>query len=234
MKSLYLLVNFFTVLIPFLFSFHPRLKFNKEFKYFFTSNLIVAIAFIIWDVFFTRLGVWGFNPDYILGMYVVNLPIEEVLFFICIPFACVFTYHCLNLFFKPTWKAQTESIIIITLSALLLVAGISFLHKLYTSYTFIGLSILLLVFKFALKVTWLPKLLSIYPILLIPFFMVNGILTGSWIDNPVVWYNDDENLGIRLLTIPIEDVFYGFEMILLNVFFYEHLKSKRAKTLHVQ
>lgn len=230
MKSLYLLVNLFTVIVPFLFSFHPRLKFNKEFKPFFLANFIVAVIFIAWDILFTRIGVWGFNNDYLLGIYVSNLPVEEILFFICIPFACVFTYHCLNIFFKPHWSLQTESAIILTLCVILLATGFYFHEKLYTSYTFIGLSVLLLLFKYILKAEWLVKLMSIYPVLLIPFFIVNGILTGSWIEEPVVWYNDNENLGIRLLTIPLEDVFYGFELILLNVFFYEYLK-KNGRTI---
>ena len=69
-------------------------------------------------------------------------------------------------------------------------------------------------------------MISIYPVLLIPFFFVNGILTGSGLQEPVVWYNNAENSGIRLFTIPVEDVFYGFELILLNIFLYEYFKSK--------
>ena len=113
---------------------------------------------------------------------------------------------------------------VIMLSAILLLSGLYFYGRLYTSVTFISLALLLLILKFALKAEFLPKLLRIYPILLIPFFIVNGILTGTGIESPVVWYNNDENLGIRLLTIPVEDVFYGFELILLNVFLYEKLK----------
>ena len=54
--------------------------------------------------------------------------------------------------------------------------------------------------------------------MLIPFFIVNGILTGSFIENEVVWYNNTENLNIRLFTIPIEDSVYAFTLILLCLF----------------
>lgn len=226
MKSLYLLINLFTVIVPVIFSFHPKLQFYKHWKAFFLSSIIVALAFILWDIQFTKLGVWGFNPNYVTGIFLDNLPIEEVLFFICIPFSCVFTYHCLNIFYQYKWKPQTETFFIIILSILLFAIGIINYDKLYTFYTFVSIAILLILLKFAIKITWLPKLLSIYPILLIPFFIVNGILTGTGIEQPVVWYNNVENLGIRLLTIPIEDIFYGFELILLNVFLYQFMIQK--------
>ena len=54
-------------------------------------------------------------------------------------------------------------------------------------------------------------------ILLIPFFIVNGILTGSFIAEEVVWYNNSENLNIRIFTVPIEDIVYAFSLILSNL-----------------
>jgi lycopene cyclase domain-containing protein len=229
MKWLYAQIIFFSILVPFIFSFHPKLKFNKNFGAFFPANILAAIVFIVWDVFFTRLAVWGFNPKYVTGNYLFNLPLEEISFFICIPFACVFVYHCLNQFYIIEWKPKTEKIFIDSISLLLFSTGIYFYNRLYTSSTFISLSILLIALKYVVKVKWLPKLITIYPVLLIPFCIVNGILTGSGLQEPVVWYNNTENLGIRLLTIPVEDIFYGFELILLNVFFYEYFKSKFSK-----
>jgi lycopene cyclase domain-containing protein len=65
--------------------------------------------------------------------------------------------------------------------------------------------------------------------MLIPFFIVNGVLTGSWIDNQVVWYNDAENLGIRMGTIPVEDSIYAYSMILMNLYYFEYLCSRFKK-----
>ncbi|MEI6816390.1 MAG: lycopene cyclase domain-containing protein [Bacteroidota bacterium] len=226
MNSLYLLIDFFTILVPFLFSFHPKLRFYKHWKAFFISNVLVAIIFLLWDSIFVKLGVWGFNKDYILGINIINLPIEEVLFFICIPFSCVFTFHCLNIFFSFHWRSKTESIFVAALCLLLLMISIIHHDRYYTVSTFASLALVLFLLKFILKVNLLAKLFSIYPILLIPFFIVNGILTGTGISSPVVWYNDHENIGIRMLTIPIEDIFYGFELILLNISLYEYLKTK--------
>lgn len=228
MKSLYFLILFGTVIVPFLFSFHPKLRFDKTFKSFFSANALVALIFILWDIRFTQLGVWGFNSKYVSGIFIVNLPIEEVLFFVCIPFSCLFTYHCLTKFYTFSWNPKTENLVIIGAAVFLFAIGLFYYQHAYTAVTFLSLSVLLILLRFVAKVNWIGKLLSIYPVLLIPFFIVNGILTGMMLEQPVVWYNDAENLGIRLFTIPIEDVFYGFELILLNLFVYDWLLGLRA------
>ena len=70
------------------------------------------------------------------------------------------------------------------------------------------------------------SLLDLSTYSLIPFFIVNGVLTGSWIENQVVWYNNAENLGIRMGTIPVEDSIYAYSMILMSLFFFELLSSR--------
>lgn len=226
MRFTYLLVDLLTVIVPFVFSFHPKIKFYKEWRAFIPANLLVLLIFILWDIIFTSLGVWGFNSKYILGIYLFNLPVEEILFFICIPYACVFTYYCLTRFYKFSFTKKFEDIFIPVFSLILLVSGIYFFSRKYTSSVFISLSFILLLLKYFYKPDWLSKLFVIYLFLLIPFFIVNGILTGTGLEQPVVWYNDNENLGVRLLTIPIEDIFYGFELILFNIFFYHLFKSR--------
>ena len=57
---------------------------------------------------------------------------------------------------------------------------------------------------------------------LIPFFLVNGFLTGSY-SEPIVIYNSDEIINFRILNIPIEDFFYSFSMISLTLIVYDSL-----------
>jgi lycopene cyclase domain-containing protein len=230
MKLTYLLINFFTVIVPLIFSFHPKIRFDKKWRHFFGGNLIVAILFIGWDIYFTASGVWSFNGKYITGINLKGLPIEEMLFFICIPFACVFTYYCLTKFYTLNWNVKKESVFCIIFSATLLVIGIINLHKLYTSVTFISTAIACLLLKFIIKINWIGKAFSVYAVLLIPFLIVNGLLTGTGLEEPVVLYNKAENLGIRIATIPVEDVFYGFELILLNLFFYNYREKRNSIT----
>ncbi|HEY8893700.1 MAG TPA: lycopene cyclase domain-containing protein, partial [Niastella sp.] len=187
MHLTYLLINVFSAIVPFLFSFYPAIRFNKQFKAFFAGNLIASACFITWDVLFTGQKVWGFNYAYTFGFKLFNLPVEEVMFFVFIPFACVFTYYCLNKFYKITWPLRVEKAVVIVSSILLLIVGITNLDKAYTSASSISTAGLLLTLEFVLKEKWLTKFLSIYPLLLIPFFIVNGILTGTGLHQPVVW-----------------------------------------------
>lgn len=219
----YLFIDLGALLVPFVFSFHPALRFHNCWKFFFPANACVALLFIAWDMLFTRLGVWGFNPRYLCGVSVYNLPVEEILFFFCIPYASLFTYHCLKLFFKSvTIPARMVSIVLITV---LVFTGLAALPKLYTSVTFLSLALFLLFVAFGLKAAWLPHFYLSFLLILLPFFIVNGLLTGSCIEEPVVWYNNQENLNIRLLTIPVEDVFYGMLLLILNTWLYERIRQ---------
>ena len=64
-----------------------------------------------------------------------------------------------------------------------------------------------------------------YIFILIPFFIINGLLTGSFILEEIVWYNDNYNLGIRIGTIPFEDIFYGFSLLFLPLYIDQELRS---------
>ena len=103
-----------------------------------------------------------------------------------------------------------------------LILGIMNTSRMYTSITFITLALVLFVLQFILKSSYLPRFYLTWAVCMIPFLIVNGMLTAF----PVIRYNELHILNVRIFTIPIEDVFYGMLNTLLVIAIYEYLKTK--------
>lgn len=226
MTSTYLFIDLASISVPFIFSFHPKLQFYKQWRAFFLACLITLLPFLLWDIYFTEIGVWGFNSSYLSGLKIGNLPIEEILFFICIPYACVFTYHCIDGLYQVKLSRRIAAFITYFLIALLVAGAIFYYDKMYTGFTFTSLSVFLFLLMMFRKSAWLGKFYIVFAILLIPFLIVNGILTGSFLDEPIVWYNNNENINYRIFTIPIEDAFYAMLLIGSNIYLYDTFRKK--------
>ena len=223
MKSqyLYLTINLLCILLPLLASVWFRGAFYKTWKALIPAILLPAILFVAWDEIFTQLGIWGFNPKYYTGLTLGSLPIEEILFFICIPFACLFTYYAFkNILEQPLFFSKHELLSYFIIAALA-IAGIYFIDKAYTAITFLGLSFFLAYLVLKVRAKFPGYFYVSFLAILVPFFIVNGVLTGAFIEDEVVWYNDTAMLGLRMWTIPLEDMFYAMFMLLANVSVYE-------------
>lgn len=219
-KYTYLIINLLSLAGPLALSFDKKVAFYKELKFLLPSISVIGIFFIVWDEIFTQQGVWGFNPHYITGIYVGNLPIEEILFFFTIPYACVFINACLEAYFPQAKQHSLPRWYVVFLGGALLVVSYLMHQFWYTFYTalFTGLFLLFLTL---LKYRFSTIFFATYTISLIPFFVVNGLLTRF----PVVWYNNNHNLGIRIATIPLEDFLYGFLLIVSNLVLFVGLKK---------
>jgi len=222
---IYLYLNLFTIFFPFVLSFDKRVHFYTYWKFLFPAMAVNALIFICWDSYFTHLGVWGFNPDYLLGIYLLGLPLEEVLFFITVPYACVFIYETLTAYIKKDFLQPYGLWISVMLVVFLVPLGFYFLQQLYTSVTFLFLSVMLVLHYLLMRKKILGRFYVAYLVHLVPFLLVNGVLTAI----PIVWYNNAYNVGVRLTTIPIEDTMYSMLMLLITITIYEYLKQKRLK-----
>lgn len=220
----YFLILCGSLIGPLALSFDKKVGFYKKWKYLFPAILLPAIFYVAWDIFFTAKGIWSFNQNYITGIKLINLPIEEVLFFFIVPYCCVFIYECIRCYLPHVKNRPIAHIILQLIAVVLLITGLLFYKKLYTSYTFIFTAIFIAgiyIFKKYFSTFDALSFLVAYIIILIPFLIVNGFLTAI----PVVIYNSAQNLGIRIYTIPCEDAFYGMLLILMNIVIYEKLKS---------
>lgn len=225
MNNLYLYIDLLTISAPFLLSFDKRVAFYKQWKYLFPAILLMAVVFIAKDVIFAANAIWGFNDTYLVGFRILGLPIEEWMFFFVVPYAIVFIYACLVVYVKKDILKTVHRPFFVLLSAVLIVVGVIFYDRLYTSVIFI-LTALLLLYNVYKKQAWLSYFLLAYLVSLIPFLIVNGALTGYFTAEPIVWYDDSQNLGIRILTIPIEDTIYSLMMMLMTVQLMEWFKKK--------
>ena len=221
----YFLILAASVAGPLALSFDKKVSFYKKWKYLFPAMLLPALLYIVWDIFFTSIGVWSFNESYVTGIKLANLPIEEVLFFIIVPYCCIFIYECIRCYFPGLSNSRLSSQILKGLGILLLLAGIFFFNKYYSSWTFIFCAVFIGIVYTAnhfFKDFHSAYFLVAYAVILLPFLLVNGLLTAI----PVVLYNDTENLGLRIYTIPMEDIFYGMLLVMMDIALYEKLRNR--------
>lgn len=222
----YSAILFFTVIICFIASYDKRIYFNRHFGEFLKSAIIVAIPFIAWDIWFTAKGVWWFNTDYTLGIVLAGLPIEEWLFFICIPFSCIFTYFCFEKFFRLGWLSGFNNLIVFISVVICSVMALLHYDKIYTLITAIATLTTLIYLHFIVRAEWIGKASLVFTVLMLGFLPVNGVLTGTGLESPIVNYNPRDFLGVRILTIPIEDAVYGYTQFLLVLYFFKLFKKR--------
>ena len=121
---------------------------------------------------------------------------------------------------KPVAKYITFPLIFV-----LIVLALLNTDKLYTFYNFIFTASFLFIHWLIFRYQILGRFYIAYLVHLIPFFIVNGLLTYL----PVVTYNNEENLGFRLGSIPIEDSIYSLLLLLMNITLYELFKKSDRK-----
>lgn len=219
----YLLLNLFTISIPFALSFESKVQFYKKWKYYLPSLFITALLFLIWDYYKTKFGVWQFNDDFIIGIKFFGLPIEEYFFFFTVPYSCTFIYEVVAYYNKRNFLTKDIKFVSIALSFIFLMFSFFVLEKSYTWSVTFGMAFIIPFLIYTLDSFKFQHFVLMFLISILPMAIVNGVLTAL----PVVVYNNVENIGIRTITIPVEDYLYSFILLGLNVGLYELFKTKR-------
>lgn len=225
MNSLYLLLDFGVILFPFLLSFDKKVHYVGDWGATFGALFIIGIPFLIHDYFFTEMGIWGFNPDYLTGHYILNLPIEEVLFFVVVPYACTFVYACCKAYFTKFNFEKFNKVFYLGMllyAAVIFVLGIGAWYSMMVSIAAFVLGVVLWFKQKDYPYVPIAVLLS-----MIPFFIMNSILTGSFTPEPIVWYDNLQNIGFRWGTIPAEDILYSFLLVAGNILVFRFLVERK-------
>jgi lycopene cyclase domain-containing protein len=210
-----------TISFPLIKSFEKKLRFYSKLKHIIPAIIITAIPFIIWDIIFESHKIWSFSPDHTLGLYILGLPVEEWLFFLIIPYACFFIYETM-IYFTGAITFRYIRYITLLLAFLLLIISLFTMHLTYTFISFFLASGLLFLIAYRKRINrHLSNFFKGYLVSLVPFLIVNGLLTKI----PVVLYNNEENLSLRIYSIPVEDMVYLLSLLFINFSLYEIFKQ---------
>jgi lycopene cyclase domain-containing protein len=223
----YLFFNIFVFLGPIIGLLLFRINLKPFLKDMIPSIIIPAFIFISWDFFATDVF-WSFNERFITGFKIGKLPFEEMLFFFTVPFSCLSLYI---LFFHFAKTKLIKKIFLDILTAVLFLLGIYFFYsaKFYTSVIFIILS---LVWFLDIYITKTKISLNYsYWFFIFVIMILTSVFNYYLTSRPVVIYDNNFNLGLRFLTIPVEDYFYSFSLISLNLIFYNFFASKKTKKI---
>ena len=220
----YLLILIATIAISLYFSFGKQLRFYDKLKYIIPAILFSGAIFIIMDLRFEERAIWKFNSEFTLGVNILNLPIEEWLYFMAIPFLGVTIYEFLK--YRFSGFEQPNVFVILSLLLLVIFAFTAYFtrQKLYPFFTFFLLTIYLgyTVFRNRFKKHY-TKFYLAYFVMLVPFIIISEIITTL----PIIEYNPIHILGVRIFSIPIENFASLFLLLLMNITIYEFLKDRR-------
>lgn len=227
MISTYLLVNIFIIAVPLLLTFEKKIKYYRKLPALFASIIIVGGTYIVWDVIATLRGDWSFNPEHITGLKIFQLPLEEILFFVTVPYSGIFLYETGKLYLGDKTLAIRKIPFYIS-AALLIIISLIFIDQYYT-FTVMLFSAIFLIMAILYHSKYPVLNSSLYwkwiLFMYLPFILVNYILTSL----PVVSYSSDAIWGIRIITIPFEDFLYSFSMLSFYLFVYLLIKKKWLK-----
>ncbi len=210
--------------IPLLFGSENRTRIFPKLKYFIPAIIFTEAVFIIWNNRFAQMGIWSYNPDYLSGKEIFNLPWEIWLYYIVISWVSLFIYEWVKIKFS---RIQLANVFVVVSLVLLVVFGLIaffFKAKIYTFFTFFLLTIYFgyTLFRNRFKRHLTGFYLTFF-ILLIPYFLLSLILVTL----PVISYLPEYELPFRLLQVPVENLAGFFLLLIINITISEYLSDRR-------
>jgi hypothetical protein len=193
-----------------------------EFKYMLPAIIFSGAVFVMLNIRFLESGIINYNANYLIGKYIFNFPLEEWLFLLIISLFSFSVYILVNVKFdnfdKPGFF-QSLSVILVLAFAFeawtsrqkLVPFFIFFLLVIYFGYT---------LFRRRFN-THLTKFYISYVLVAIPFFLIKAFLNTL----PVILYNNEHTLGIRLINMPVEEFGTLFLLMLINITIFEYLRD---------
>lgn len=216
-KHLYTIIAFLVIAGPFALSFDDKVHFWTHWPAAFLALTLTGLLYLFWDSMVVRRGDWSFNPKFTGEFRLFHLPVGEILFFIAVPYACLFLFEVVKAYLPQGDLWITNPASLYAGALVFVVAAWVFRHL---GYTFLALSsVVIFLSTLALTAPALAGRLEFWiwmGLCFVAFSIVNGVYTAL----PTIFYNPKAIWGIKIGPIPLEDFFYNLSYLGLTLCFY--------------
>ena len=221
MQIEYSLLNILIFIGPLFLSFDRKVNYFQYWSKVFISIGIVMIPFLIWDMAVSGIH-WHFNHNFTLPFHFYGMPLSEFLFFLTVPFACLFIWQIIVTNKPIIWINNRIFLYLISIIGIFAFGFFILWGKIYTSIVCFSFTFTIF-FDRTMKTNLLSQKRTYLYLLILTglIFIFNGYLTAR----PIVLYEPKYLTNIRIWTIPIEDFGYGYTLILLCTIIFEKLKG---------
>lgn len=221
----YLLLLAVYLIVPLVLSFRGRVRFVFQLRYILPAVIFSTILFVMWDIRFTKLSIWTFNPQYLTGIEILNLPIEEWLSFVVVSLSSVYIYEWMKAHMETVENANVFVVVSLVLLAITAVLAYTFRARMFAFFTFFLSAIYLgyTVFRNNFKLFYTKFYLS-WIVSLIPYLIVYAILDSL----PAITYDVNHIIGMAVVGVPVERIAYLFLLLLINTTIYEYLSNRKV------
>ncbi len=220
MKFEFLLLSICIALFPITFSLlSDKYKINHIKKVVFA--LTGVIPFIIFDFFATNYF-WYYNSRFIIDTYLLNLPLEKILFLLATSFTSLFLWQLFKSLRLPNISFISKIHIQIIKAIIGIATFYSFISNKHYTTTVLAILLLLISLKSITK-TLATRNFTFYFLTI----TVLNILTNIFLTTrPIILYNLDLKSGINLISMPIEELFYSYVVTIICIQIYESTLKK--------
>ena len=222
--DLYTKIDLLVLALPLVLSFDRKVAFWRKWPQVFAAIAAVVLVFGAWDAWMTARGIWSFNPDHAGTWRFLHLPLGEWLFFVCVPYACLFVLACVRAYF-PDRAIPVPRGVFPVVAAFFFILAFMYRELGYTATVFLACGLILAALQARVPATLRSRnFWAALGLTYLPFLIANGFLTGI----PIVLYDDAENLAVRVGSIPLEDFFFSFAMLALAALVYDVAGRRRG------
>jgi len=216
-KHLYSIIALAVLAGPLALSFDDKIHFVTHWPAAGLALLLTGVLYLFWDSLVVLRGDWAFNPTFTGEFRLFRLPVGEILFFVTVPYACLFLFEVIRGYFPTVVLFEVLPTSLYAGALVFVVAAWLFRRH---GYTLLALaSVTLFLSTLALTSPALAGTSTFwiwFGLCFVAFAVVNGLYTAL----PTIFYNPKAVWGLRIGTIPLEDFFYNLSYLGLTLCFY--------------